>query len=726
MAAKKQKKKPSDKKRTKPLLGAELRKWSQWSKLYWGFFALIAIVTLALSFRAGINADDFFQNDYSEKLVDYYLTSGQDTSALYIESGSMHLYGGLFETVAGFGNRALGNEVKDPAYHHFRHVLIAICTLLIIFFVSQWARRLGGWPAAFIAILLLFFAPRFMGHGIMNPKDIPFALGFAIHLYYLSVLLDTMPKPKWSTVIGSSIGLIVAIGLRPAGILLIFYLGLFFLLHWRQNQTKELKLASLLPYVKYGAIITIAGYFLALITWPYALQSPLTNVLEAFNLQANIAVRIRLLFGGKIWFSDVTPWYYPLFGILRTVPIHTLLGLLLFTVSIAYLRKRLKGLQLVLPVFAFLFPLIYISIQNPNLYSGWRHILFVIPSLIVLASLGWVAIIEQFWGKAPKKFGYPAWGIFAVLLLIPGFFMASNGALMYTYFNKLNLSSPLGKYEIDYWGLSTRDAVDWMREEGIIPPNPNDTIIIAGNFEYGLKSWLGRDLGPNVKSRYVRYRERRQSDWDYGIFINHFINGRHLREGYFPPENAIKTFYVDDIPVAAVVKRSDNRYTYQASKAMKARNLVLADSLYRLAVQVDSKNEEAWIGMAQNLLNTRQFPAAEQAAREGIAIDRENVNYLQILGLAQLNQNNLNGAEGTFRQCLEIYPDLASANYYLGQIAYNRKDYAKAVEALEKAIDAQPTLAQAYLLISRVYADMGDNNAAQQYQNYYNQLTGKK
>ncbi|MCB9298184.1 MAG: hypothetical protein H6559_34450 [Lewinellaceae bacterium] len=52
-----------------------------------------------MSLFSGINGDDEFQNDYSEKLVDYYLSFGADTAALYIEKGNMHYYGGFFDLV---------------------------------------------------------------------------------------------------------------------------------------------------------------------------------------------------------------------------------------------------------------------------------------------------------------------------------------------------------------------------------------------------------------------------------------------------------------------------------------------------------------------------------------------------------------------------------------------------------------------------------------------------
>lgn len=51
------------------------------------------MLLLGLSLGSGINADDKFQVDYSQKLVNYYGTFGRDTAALHIPDGNMHLYG---------------------------------------------------------------------------------------------------------------------------------------------------------------------------------------------------------------------------------------------------------------------------------------------------------------------------------------------------------------------------------------------------------------------------------------------------------------------------------------------------------------------------------------------------------------------------------------------------------------------------------------------------------
>ena len=132
-----------------------------------------------MSIGFGVNGDEKFQVDYSKKLWAYYSSGGKDTSALNIPEGNMHLYGGLFDMTAVSINKLLGIENEfSPAYHTTRRVLCAVFGFIAILFTCLFARDLGGWPLAFLTLLLMSFTPRFFGDSMVNPKDIPFAAGY--------------------------------------------------------------------------------------------------------------------------------------------------------------------------------------------------------------------------------------------------------------------------------------------------------------------------------------------------------------------------------------------------------------------------------------------------------------------------------------------------------------------------------------------------------------------
>ncbi|MCU0348681.1 MAG: hypothetical protein MUC59_17210, partial [Saprospiraceae bacterium] len=140
-------------------------------KVFMALSAAILLITIVLAIGSGINGDDEYQNDYSTKLVNYYATMGADTSALYIDKGKMHYYGGFFDIVTGFANKALGHEVTDASYHGVRHFFNAIFGFLAMLFTALLAKEIAGWRAGILTLLFMFLSPRFLGDSMMNPKD---------------------------------------------------------------------------------------------------------------------------------------------------------------------------------------------------------------------------------------------------------------------------------------------------------------------------------------------------------------------------------------------------------------------------------------------------------------------------------------------------------------------------------------------------------------------------
>ena len=77
-------------------------------------------------------------------------------------------------------------------------------------------------------------------------------------------------------------------------------------------------------------IITAASWLLSIILWPFALQSPVRNVLESYRVMAHFPDTFRQIFEGKVEWSDFMPWYYLLKSMLITIPLLVIAGFCLF------------------------------------------------------------------------------------------------------------------------------------------------------------------------------------------------------------------------------------------------------------------------------------------------------------------------------------------------------------------------------------------------------------
>ncbi len=720
------------------------RNWTQWAyaraegsepvgendllrKAFYGLLMIGSLFIIGLSFPAGINADEKFQDDYAEKLVDYYASFGEDKAALYEGDQTSQrynkFYGGFFEVLTGGVNRMLGNK-PGPSYHRVRHFVNALFGVLILFFTALWARGLGGWRAGIFAIVLVLASPRLLGHAVMNPKDIPFAAGYLIGGYYLYRCLQRMPTPRWQDGLGFILGAALATATRAGGVLVFCYAGLFlgidFLVRFGFSGIwKNLKQFG--RYAGFWIGSTLLGFGLALLFWPYALQAPIEHTQEALKLFSNYTVRIIILFGGENIYSDAIPNTYPLTWLGYTLAISVLLGIIGSIVWIAGLGKRFGRIPVILALFVGLFPLVYIMIQDSALYDGWRQLLFIYPPLLVGAALFYEGIHErvqsQSWGR------YAVWGAILLLSADALFFSLRNSAYPYLYFNPVagGIQGANGQYEMDYWGLSSRQAIQWLEDEGILHAEMQDTLVIGTTFPYNVLRQLDLSYKPKVKVQYVRFHKRYGELWDYGIFPSRFIRGPHLRAESWPTSKSIHTIEVGGVPITTI-EHSPQQYAMQAEQLLKQNNPSGAVALFQQELEAYPDNEQAWSGLATAQVTLGQAAEAIQSTDKALELAPKNETALYLKGYANMVKGDGNQALLVFNDLLRVDPENAMAHYMMGEIYRQRGDLQTALTSLQNAVTYNPRLKQGYLLIAQILESQGDTQNAARYREYANQF----
>jgi hypothetical protein len=380
---------------------------------FWAFFILIIATLLAMpimSKNAGNSGDeDGFQIPQGRNVVNYYKTGGEDTTCMSFQN--LKYYGSSPDVIAEYWNRTF--EVENIS--QTRHIFNSIYGWLVLLFAGLLAYLIGGWRAGVFAMLLLFFSPRFLGHTFNNPKDIPFAAAVMAAIYFMVLFFKQFPKVKIYTLVLLTLFIAFAISVRIGGILLYGYFGLFglifLIMEYRKNRAQSSRLKvqgskfkvqenlksqisnlKIFKLLLYGSGVAIVSYFLGILLWPYALQSPIKNPLESFAEMSNFAIGIRQLFEGQIQWSDILPWYYTPKFILITIPVAIIGGLLLFFVFIW--KDKQNYFNYFILFFAFFFPIFWIVYTNANVYGGWRHSLFAYPPMVVTAALGFHLAVD--------------------------------------------------------------------------------------------------------------------------------------------------------------------------------------------------------------------------------------------------------------------------------------------------------------------------------------------
>src|SRR5690606_3261505 len=134
---------------------------------------------------------------------------------------------------------------------------------------------------------------------------------------------------------------------------------------------------------------------------------------------------------------------------------------------------------------------------------AWRHVLFIFPSVAVMASLGW-EYLNRYIAEAWRK---PMAGIAiaAVLLIEPVLFIIPTYPNTVTYHNLFagGVRGAYGNYEVDYYYNSVKQCVDRFIDEELPKLKPTDTVLIVSNAMHLIQPTLSKYK--NVRIDYVRY-----------------------------------------------------------------------------------------------------------------------------------------------------------------------------------------------------------------------------
>lgn len=664
-----------------------VRKREATYRMLFFFFSIVLFFTMTtLSFQYGITGDDVDQKIYGEKVLSYYLTLGKDTSCLHLKVGNkenLHLYGGLFNMIP-----AAASKIFPAAdIYDLRHLFDAITGFLAMLFAGLLAKKLGGWRAGFLGLVLMAIWPQFFGQSMNNPKDIPFAFAYVFSIYYLLKLVDELPGPRTRTLILSTIGIALAINMRVGGLILIgmlfaFVIGNYILSKsFRQAFTIDKNATG--KTIKYLLIISVVSYFGGLLFWPYGLMAPFSHPFTALSEITNFSINIKVLFNGKRMFSNEIPWNYVPVWLWVTTPLVIIIAAVLIPVVILLARKQFNVSYLLLIVFATVFPWAYIVYKNSSLYDGMRQVLFITPTIGVLAAVTW-----EFFFRSAKSKGMQ-YGVAAALLigiLLPLRFSFANHPNQYVYFNELygGIKHAYGNFDTDYYMNSIREDCDWVKEN--VKTESGKKIIIGTNTVDPVNWYLGRDT-VHYKIVYVRFNERTQRDWDFGIFYTRPIERSQLLNNSWLGSHTLYKVTADGIPLSAVMERRDKNDFY-AEQAQDANDFAKADSLFRLAVQYEPLNELSWYGLA----------------------------------VAQMQQQKLKDAIGSLQRSLQIYPDNPTAFTMLGLAYAQTGDAENGIAYLNQSLKLNPNNPQAYYYLALIYQQKGDVATAKRYMDIVKQF----
>jgi hypothetical protein len=469
---------------------------------------LVALVIACLTYKDyGISWDELDQRKIGTMTYNY-ITSGSQELFSY----QFRQYGTGFETPLIFLEKWFKlTDVRDVyQMRHFVTHLLFLLSGLAIYIMSF--RLTRNWIMATLSFIMILIAPRIYAHSFFNTKDIPFLCMFTITMAFCQVAFD-----KNKTWLYALLGLLTGYttSIRVMGIMLFGLIAaMLFVDLWAQMKDKEAKkkgIIKLASFISCFCVMLVAA-------WPYLWKSPLGNFIESYTVMSHYNWDGLILTRGVQEHATELPWtYFPTWFVITTPLLWTICGVVGFGMIIRDFFKKPKTFfkngnerNYAFYLLCFFVPVFAVINLHAVIYDDWRHLYFVYPAFILLASYFINKIMEG-------KFKWVAVGVIALQACLVGFFMYKNHPFQQVYFNEMVSHEEQflrENYELDYWGPSFKQGL-----EHLVAKQPNDTIRLCCNYEDPVKHNLLM-LGAKDRGRFV-FTDIQHADYFITNFRGH-------------------------------------------------------------------------------------------------------------------------------------------------------------------------------------------------------------
>jgi len=688
--------------------------------LEWIFYTLLGSLLplmLTLSFDFGITWDEPDLTLLGQLNLHSYQLGLTDK---YADYESYRLKGGLFELACIFFHKVF----PSIDFYDTRHLLNSFLGWLGILFTGLLAKRLFGTFAGILAVLFMVMSPRYFGHSMNNPKDIPFAAFYIMSIYYLSHIQLKFPYVTGGTLIKIMLSIALALNIRVGGLLLIAYTAVFLggLVLFDQSCRSAKQIIQVTFVFTMCSLSTIV---LGTVFWPWALANPLVRPFIALREVTHFPAAVYFrstLFNGDWVAIDQLPWDYIFRWFFITTPLGALIGVL----APFLLFKHRNSIKIFALIFTVIFPILYVVFRNSTLYDGMRHLLFVYPPFIVLAAGLWSQLFQKL---SHKRFGtLLATGALMISFYHPIKFHFVNHPHQVVYFNQFSggLQGAFKKYELDYWGNCYKPAIDWLHQLSLKEERP---LNIGATIAH-IIPWVYTERYPNLNF----IGQSQQGDF----YIDLLRGSPSMIEAFLREGSIVHQIQANAVPLCLIKKGKGNLvkngkleegigHDRQAlrsnpSHAKVYNNLGIALSSrgqfeeaighFRQALRINPVYAEAHNNLGKALASRGEIEVAIDHFRQALRIDPIYAEAYNNLGIALSSRGEIEEAIDHFRQALRIDPIYAEAHNNLGKALSSRGEFEEAIDHFREALHIEPEFVEAHQSLGRVLAHQGKRDEA--------------
>jgi len=526
------------------------------------FFSLFLISGIIIAKDYGIAFDEDIQRVFAQNRLDYitnYFSNlfqediRQKKEVIFFQKE----YGVVFELPVLLLEKFFGyTSIRDQ--YIFRHLSIFIFSFFgSIFFYFLSLKRFNSWKLALLSTILLVSTPRIFAQSFYNSKDIVFMYFFLINTFFA---LNFINKPTNINAFLFALVSSLCIGVRSLGILLPVFIFYFLWIKFLRNDYKIKLKSPILIFLSSLIILTI--FF-----WPTLWENPIKSFFHSLMSFKSYDQYVFNFYLGEFVFAHSNYWHYiPVWILITTPPLIVIIFIYGFCVTLFRVCKRLIKIdsdndsfdlwrgqyefQDLLFLSLIIVPIFLTIVIKATLYNGWRHLFFIYP-FIILVGINGLRVFYLYLKMNNLKIITKIVPLIISFLIIFNFFwLFKNHPFQNNYFNIFAGSDPHKNFEVDYWGLSNRYAL-----EKIINSDSKEIITVSSiSFTPLIQNF---NILTNEQRKRLKYTGKIKES-DYLINNNIFYGANKHRLLKIPNNFTIyDQLFVDDILITTIYKRNN-------------------------------------------------------------------------------------------------------------------------------------------------------------------------
>ena len=437
-------------------------------------------------------------------------------------------------------------EIKNfsEIFHarHFLNHLLFIISVICFYFLCL--NIFKNKIYSFFGAAILYTSPRIFGNSFYNDKDLVF-LSFFIFLIFFSIKF--LKKPEYHNVLLLSFFSAIATNIRVIGIYVFFLVALFLFFQILMKNKFHLKKINLL------VILIFSNFAFLYVIWPFLWEAPFENILYALKSFSKYSWGGNVFYLSNFYKAEFLPWHYLIIYFFATTPIllSSIIFLGIYQIIFRFIKRFIsidknnsykdiwRGEKE--KIFLFIFfsvatPLLSIYFFNSTVYNGWRHLYFLFPCLILIG-IYFLDTVLSFYSK--KRAVLISVSILTIICINNLYNLVKLHPYQYVYFNSIFEKNANRLFEIDYWGVSNKDALEKIAKNNF--ENEKITIGVASFTNlYLSKKMMTFNLRDKITISGQNYQD---SDFIFNnnLFeINPKFNDKYLIPNTFEKYSSIK------------------------------------------------------------------------------------------------------------------------------------------------------------------------------------------